>query len=179
MVREELFFGQGKVSERSGILFQTKSGHPEFCSPPSAPPPPPPPPYMLSSPCITTKNCTILNMSDINQRRRKLFNIGRGAYPAVRGQHQYLGGGGGGGCKMYIHACMHTSVYKVSFSLEENMGNKVLPLKLYFLFILVAFLWGGRGVGVLCDYFPMWETHLFAILNFELHFGKVTNHTMS
>ena len=32
--------------------------------------------------------------------------------------------------------------------------------------------------GVLCDYFPMWETHLFAHLNFELHFQKMANHTI-
>ena len=113
MVREEFFGVREKSVKGQGILFQTKSGHPEYR-----------PPYMLSSPCITTKNRTILNMSDINQRRRKLFNIGRWAYPVVGGQHQYLGGG----CKMYIHACMHTSIYEVSFSLEENMGNKVLPL---------------------------------------------------
>ena len=82
-----------------GILFQTKSGHPEFR-------PPLRPPYMLSSLCITTKNRTILNMSDINQRRRKLFNNGRGAYPVVGGQHQYLGGGG----LKNVHTRMHAHI---------------------------------------------------------------------
>ena len=27
--------------------------------------------------------------------------------------------------------------------------------------------------------FPMWETHLFAILNFELHVRKMANHAMA
>ena len=77
-------------------------------SPPPPLPPPPPPPYTLSGPCITTKNRTILNMSDINHMRRKLFNIVRGH--TQRGQHQYFGGGGVY-CKMYIHACMHTHTH--------------------------------------------------------------------
>ena len=85
----------------------------------SAPPPlpPPPPPYTLSGPCITTKNRTILNMSDINHMRRKLFNHVGGGH-TQRGQHQYFGGGGVY-CKMYIHACMHahTHMYERMYKL--------------------------------------------------------------
>ena len=33
-----------------------------------------------------------------------------------------------------------------------------------------------KNVGVLCGYFPMWETHLFASLNYELHFRKLASH---
>ena len=76
-------------------------------------PNPAPPPY--SGPCITTKNCTILNVSNINHRHRKLFNI-VGGIPK-RGQHQYFGEGGGY-CNRYIHACMHnTHMYERMYML--------------------------------------------------------------
>ena len=71
--------------------------------------PPPPPPYTLSGPCITTKNRTILNMSDINHMRRKLFNIVGGH--TQRGQHEYFGGGGGGGVLQNVHTRMHANTH--------------------------------------------------------------------
>ena len=33
-----------------------------------------------------------------------------------------------------------------------------------------------KNVGILCDYFSMWETHLFASFNYELHFRKLASH---
>ena len=73
---------------------------------PNSAPPPFRPPYTLSGPCITTKNRTILNMSDINHRRRKLFNIVWGH--TQRGQHQYFGGGGVlQNVHTRMHACTH------------------------------------------------------------------------
>ena len=74
------------------------------------------PPYTLSGPCITTKNRTILNMSDINHMRRKLFNIVCvwGGIPTETNINTL---GGGGYCKMYIHACMHTHMYERMYKL--------------------------------------------------------------
>ena len=82
---------------------------------PNSAPPLPPPPHTLSGPCITTKNRTILNMSDINHMRRKLFNI-VGGIPREANINT-LGGGGGVYCKMYIHACMHTHMYERMYKL--------------------------------------------------------------
>ena len=81
---------------------------------PNSAPPPLPPPYTLSGPCITTKNRTILNMCDINHRRRKLFNIVEGGIPRVANINTL---GGGVYCKMYIHACMHTHMYERIYKL--------------------------------------------------------------
>ena len=63
------------------------------------------PPYTLSGPCITTKNRTILKMSDINHMRRKLFNIVGGGIPREVNINTL------GGCIakcIYTHACTHT-----------------------------------------------------------------------
>ena len=69
-----------------------------------------PSPHVKYSPCITTENRTILNMSDINHRRRKLFNIRRGAYPAR--PTSILGGGGGGIAKCSrTHAHTYDRMY--------------------------------------------------------------------
>ena len=74
------------------------------------------PPYTLSGPCITTKNRTILNMSDINHMRRKLFNIVCGGGHIQRGQHQYFGGGGvlqNVHTRMHAHTHMYERMYKL------------------------------------------------------------------
>ena len=67
----------------------------------------------------------------VNQRRRKLFNIGRGHNQSSEANINTWGGGGGGGGVQNVHTRMHAHIdliYEVSFSLEENMGKKVLPL---------------------------------------------------
>ena len=68
-----------------------------------------PPPYTLSGPCITTKNRTILNMSDINHRRRKLFNIvgGGGGIPTEANINTL----GGGGVLQNVHTRMHAHTH--------------------------------------------------------------------
>ena len=52
---------------------------------------------------------------------------------------------------------------------------------MYFVMCIMYFVISAMYfvIGVLCNYFPMWETHLFANLNFELHFQKMGNHAMA